>query len=143
MSDDQSSTRSPFANPMVLWGAIGVLVVVVLVAGYFLFFHKGGVTGSSSQTAELSICNATLARARDYGVVPFAAKLTSEDATALDGDGDAAAQTEKRYVCNAAAQESKFAITVGVSCKDMSDAKCFKLYTVKQDDGTLLFNRQM
>lgn len=143
MSDDQSSTRSPFANPMVLWGAIGVLILVVLVAGYFLFFHKGGVIGGESQTAELSVCRATLARAREYGVVPFAAKLVSEDAKALDGNSDQATQTEKRYVCDAAAAESKFAITVGVSCKDMSNAKCFKLYTVKQDDGTVLFDRQM
>jgi hypothetical protein len=78
-------------------------------------------------------CTSAIGVAQAFGVVPGFAKSASEpQRTTVKG----------RYTCNAAAGQSGYAITVDLMCTDLSDARCFNLFTVKQDDGTVLYQRQ-
>lgn len=124
-------------NPMVLGGAAVVVVAAALAGGYFL--GRGGsggssATGSTGQgAANRSVCQATLARVNDFGIVEAGATLTSDEATTTD--------TPNRVVCTAKAGAMTYTITVDSPCGDMSDARCLQLHTVTDSNGATLFRR--
>jgi uncharacterized Zn finger protein (UPF0148 family) len=108
-------------------GGSGALVVVVLAV---LFFT--GVFGPSGA----AICKATLAQAKDFGVISQSASLASNSAKSTDVDG--------RKQCSADAGSENFVLLVDVknedaehkTCKDFAkQADCIKLYSVARSDG--------
>jgi len=123
-------------NPIVLGGA-AVLVIAVAAGGYFL--GRGSSGGSSAPKsaqealAARGVCEATLARVEDYGILRAGASLTSKDATDTD--------TAKRVICKASSDGTAVTITVDVPCDNMADEKCLKLFKITNASGTLLYQR--
>lgn len=122
-------------NPIVLGGAV-VLVIAAAAGGYFL--GRGGSGSSTPKSPEEAlaargVCEATLDRVKNYGILEASATLTSKDATKTD--------TAKRVVCKADSSGTAVTIAVDVHCDNMADAKCLKLFKVTDADGTLLFQR--
>jgi hypothetical protein len=93
------------------------------------------LTGQEVQREHMAkeFCISTLGVAQAFGVVPGFAKPTSEPERT---------PTKGRYTCLAQAGQTGYAITIDLMCTDLSDARCFNLYSVKQGDGTTLFQRQ-
>ena len=135
--EDGEQKRSVFREPVVFWSLIGGAVVILLAAGYVAWtqFGPAGSKGASNPLAERSICQATLDRASAYGVIPPNTALSSPDPDKTQTDG--------RVTCHGEAGQMQYAITVDVVCTDMGKDSCLNLYSVKQGDGTALFQRQM
>ena len=93
---------------------LAAIVVVVIVFGGF--FGPSGAT----------ICKAAVDRARDYGVVPFAATAGTE-AKKTD--------VKDRRTCEAQAGDEKYNVTADLTCKDLKKADCLTLYSVARSDG--------
>lgn len=131
-SQNAPAKSSAFTNPKLLWGIIAVLVVIAGAAGFFLLGHgkSGSLTVASS---ERSICQATLDRVRDYGVVPFDTTLANPDPDKNENQGLA--------TCHARSGPAQYAMTVELRCDDMAKATCLDLYSVQQNDGTSLYQR--
>lgn len=130
--------RSAFREPIVMWSAIAGAIVILAALGYvgwtqFGPHHAGGTAGAA--LAERSVCQATLDRVLAYGVIPPAATLAQNDPDKTQVNG--------RVTCHAQAGSQQYAMTVDVPCDDMGKDTCIKLYSVKQGDGTALFQRQM
>ena len=104
-----------------LGGGGGVVVAAVLAVLVF-----GGFFGPSGR----AICQASLDQARQYGVVPFNAKLSSSSAKSTDVDG--------RKSCTASADDQTYTMLVDVKKEDADHKKCkdFK----KQHDCLALFS---
>ena len=122
-----------FRNPLVLGGA-AVVVVAAAVGGYFLLRPAAPKLDAHGKPIP-SLCEATLARAVDYGVVDGDTKLASTEATA--------GQTKSRMICKAKQGSEDYTLTVDVACDDMSNDKCLKLYSVTDAAGNSLFQREM
>jgi len=124
-------------NPVVLGGAAVVVVAAALAGGYFLGRGGSGGTGVSTSggqvAANRSVCQATLARVNDFGIIESGATLTSDEATTTD--------TPNRVVCTAKAGATTYTITVDSPCGDMNDARCLQLFTVTDSSGATLFRR--
>lgn len=123
-------------NPVVLGGAAVVVIVAVAAGGYFLGRGSGGSNapaGSKEALAARGVCEATLARVKDYGIVDASATLTSKDATDT--------KTAKRVICKASSGGTAVTITVDVPCDNMANDKCLKLFKVTDASGALLFQR--
>ena len=137
---EEAENRGLFATlrePVVMWSVIGGAIVIVAALGYVgwtQFGHKAA-PGSADALANRSVCEAALDRVMAYGVIPPAATLAQADADKT--------QVEQRVVCHAQAGGQQYALTVDVPCDDMAKDTCIKLYSVKQADGTSLFQRQM
>jgi hypothetical protein len=69
--------------------------------------------------------------AENAGLVPNYAKLASTAPNATKAQG--------RYSCMAQTDVAKYTITGDLLCSDMRKAACLKLYSVKSDDGTVLY----
>ena len=137
----QPAKASPLAilrEPVVMWSVIGGLFVIVLALGYVAWSQMGhhhGGSAAQNALADRSICEATLDRVRAYGVIPPDTALASPDPDKTEVDG--------RVTCHAQSGQAQFAMVVDVHCDDMSKDDCLNLYSVKQNDGTALFQRQM
>jgi hypothetical protein len=105
------------------WAGGGGGVVVAAVLAVLVF---GGVFGPSGR----AVCTATLEQARDFGVLPFNASLSSTSAKSTDVDG--------RKQCTAQADGQTYIMTVDVKKKDADNKACkdFK----KQHDCLALFS---
>jgi hypothetical protein len=134
--EERAEKRSIFREPVVLWSVIGGVVVILLAAGYVAWnqFGPHGARTASNPLSERSICQATLDKATSYGVIPPTSALASPDPDKTQIDG--------RVTCHGQSGEAKFAMTVDVVCDDMGKDSCLKLYSVKQNDGAALFQRQ-
>ena len=126
-------------NPIVLGGAAVVVVAGALVGGYFL--GRGGGSGGSpaagttagQEVANRSVCQASLARVSDFGIVEPGATLASDEATTTN--------TPNRVVCTAKSGATTYTITVDSPCSDMKDPRCLQLYNVTDSSGATLFRR--
>lgn len=101
-------------------GGGGVAVVAIAAAAVFMY---GGILGPDGG----GICKVALEHARDYGVVPGDATLSSSSAKKTD--------TADRWLCTALADENTFNLTVDVTCKDPKNKDCVSLYNVARSDG--------
>jgi hypothetical protein len=136
---------------------IGGFIIAIAVAGYFTWSqHQQAVQDAAAQAAQqkaaeqaaaapsqelaaarertrmgLVVCIREIVNAETLGVVPKYAKLAS--------GAPAATGVQGRYVCNAATDVAKYAVTADLICADMRKADCVKLYSVKSDDGTVLY----
>jgi hypothetical protein len=130
--------RGPLAalrEPVVMWSVIGGAAVIVLAVGYVVWSHYAHHRGGSANAlANRTICEATLDRVRDYGVLPQGATLSAADPDKTQVNG--------RVTCHAQMGQVQYAMTIDVVCDDMGKNSCLKLYSVKQADGAALFQRQ-
>ena len=135
-SDNPSMAPDPYREPSLMekvqasfqthswwWIGGGGGVVVAAVLAVLVF---GGFFGPSGR----AICQATLDQAREFGVVPYSAKLASSSAKSTDVDG--------RKSCTASADDQTYTMLVDVKKEDAEHAKCkdFK----KQNGCVALFS---
>lgn len=136
---EEEEKRSAFREPVVLWSIVGGAIVILAALGYVGWTqfgpHQAGGSTAANALANRSVCEATLERAQAYGILSSAATLAQSDPDKTQVDG--------RVTCHAQADGGQYAMTVDVPCDDMSKETCIKLYSVKQADGTSLFQRQM
>lgn len=129
---------SLFSNPYVLGGVALAVVLVLGLGGYFLFFHKSVPAKYANdpvkaKLAMRTVCEATVDRVLDYGVIPYTGKIESKDSEKTDN--------EKRVICRAGDGATKFTILVDVECDDMADDKCLTLFNVKNNAGETLYQK--
>ena len=83
--------------------------------------------------AQLALCTASLTHAKEFGIVPNYGKLTGAlQLTNVKG----------RYACTAATAVTTYTMMSDLLCRDLRDARCVALYSVVQQDGTILYRRQ-
>lgn len=109
------------------WAGGGGAAAVAIVATVVVF---GGFFGPSGK----AICTVALEHAREYGVIPSSAKLSSNDAKSTD--------VKNRKLCTAEADGNTYNIAADVetdaekNCKDITKNKdCVALYSVERADG--------
>jgi hypothetical protein len=127
---------------------IGGLVVAVAVGGYFAYrAHEASVAEQQALApplpkkidaktvahAELVVCSAELAHAKDLGILPQYARLDTPKLarTAVAG----------RYVCVAATHLTKYFIAADLHCNSLMDAQCMSVYRIALQNGSLLYSR--
>jgi hypothetical protein len=135
---------------------IGGFIIAIAVAGYFTWTqHQQAQQAAAAQQAQaqaeakadapptpaqiaqsrarmnLMVCLRVVVNAATSGIVPNYAKLASRAPTPTNVQG--------RYSCNAATDVAKYTVTADLICADMRKADCVKLYSVKSDDGTVLY----
>ena len=110
-------------------------VVIVLGAGGGYYFWSKSSSGSAPQGASLAeagVCNAVVAQARDYGVLPPDAEKTGSKSVS-DSDPN-------RVTCNAQADNATFTLIADVPCDNAKDDKCLLLQKVTKSDGASLYD---
>jgi hypothetical protein len=129
---------------------IGGFVVAIAVAAYLTFGGKSAVATEATpppsasdaqkareaefETLGAQLCALELANAQTFGVIPSYGKLASALPRATDVRG--------RYVCVATTQVAKYVLAGDLLCKNFKDSHCVSLFSVTQDDGTVLYQRQ-
>jgi hypothetical protein len=131
------------------WLAARVVVIggLVLAAGLILFFGwiKPAYLAAPQLTPEqqqaratgqaiLDMCSTGVSSAKAFGILPPYGRLASLTVGKTDVQG--------RYVCVAATQVAKYLVAVELLCRNLKDRRCVSLYSVTQDDGTVLYQRQ-
>lgn len=107
------------------------------------FGESGGVSSAiaqggessqaSSQSAAQQFCSSAVGVAQSFGIVPNGATPAgAPQKTDVTG----------RYVCVAQNGTAHYTISVDLICRALGDPRCFNLFTVTQDDGSVLFQRQ-
>lgn len=84
--------------------------------------------------AQIALCTAALSHAKEFGIVPNYGKLA--------GPGLQLTNVKGRYACTAAAAVTKYLMLSDLLCRDLRDQRCVVLYSVVQQDGTILYRRQ-
>ena len=127
----------------------GGFVIAIAVAAYLTFGAKPqtvnppqALTPTQIEAARTAayvklasqVCNLELANAQNFGIVPNFGKLANPLPRATDVQG--------RYVCIATTGAAKYVIAADLVCKDFRDSRCVSLFSVSQDDGTVLYHRQ-
>jgi hypothetical protein len=110
-------------------------VVIVLGAGGGYYFWSKSASGTAPQgtsLAEAGVCNAVVARARDYGVLPPDAEKSGSKSVS-DSDPN-------RVTCNAEADNATFTLIADVPCDNAKDDKCLLLQKVTKSDGASLYD---
>ncbi len=134
----------------------GTLVIAIAVAAYLTFratpetaapdataatqqpgqeLTADQVAARQAEAAKLGLqyCSAGLADAQNFGIVPAYGKLIGNIKET---------DTKGRYVCVATTNVTKYTIAIDLMCRDPKDPRCVSLYTVSQDDGSVLYQRQ-
>ncbi|MDE2183868.1 MAG: hypothetical protein KGJ78_12690 [Alphaproteobacteria bacterium] len=124
-----AAVQASFKTHQWYWVGGGGGAVVVAILAVLVF---GGVFGPSGR----AICEATLSQAKDFGVIPPDATLSSTRAKSTDVDG--------RRQCTASSAGTTYNLLVDVKkadgdnkkCKDFKkQAGCLGLYSVATADG--------
>ena len=119
----------------------GLPIVVLLLLLILPHFIPSGSTTASRSTrpaqsadaAGRQLCGAAVEIAQRFGVVPGFARSTS---------GPQKSDVSGRYVCSAITDVTKYNIAVDLTCQDLTDERCYNLFSVSQDDGSVLYQRQ-
>lgn len=83
--------------------------------------------------APAALCRNALAQAKAEKRTPNTAALTDPDPRQSDW--------ERRYICDAAANEVNYAITLDHVCAQNEDHRCVSLVTISKDDGEVIYQR--
>jgi hypothetical protein len=125
---------------------ITVIGTFVLIVGTFLylsyrFAHLRATYNAAAQqqthinaAAEMALCTAALNHAKSFGIVPNYGKLS--------GPGLQLTNVKGRYACTAATSVTQYTVLSDLLCRDLRDQRCTALYSVVQQDGTVLYRRQ-
>jgi hypothetical protein len=129
-----NSFLSNSRNQLMLGGAAAVVVAALAGGGYYFLSAKPHHTPDSQSVslAELGVCKAVVARARDYGVLPPDAAKTGD--RVVDNDNP------NRVTCNATANNATFKLTADVKCDDADKDSCLTLQKVTTESGTALYD---
>ncbi|HEY4123178.1 MAG TPA: hypothetical protein VGM36_01110 [Rhizomicrobium sp.] len=119
--------------------ALAAAVIVIVLAGgggYYVWSHQStpATDGAVASLTEAGLCKATVALARDYGVLPPDAQKVGEKAVS-DSDPN-------RITCSAQADNATFKLIADVPCDDAKDDKCLLLQKVTTSDGKSLYDTQ-
>lgn len=125
--------KSLIRNPFVLGGA-AVVIAGMAAGGYFLLKPAAPKFDASGKPIP-SLCEATLTRVTDYGLIEAGAKLVSTEPTKT--------ATKTRMICQAKSGTTVYSMTVDVACDDVSDFKCLSLHSVTDSAGQSLYRRHM
>lgn len=134
MEADMNEFLSNSRNRIAL-AAVAVIVILAGGGGYYVWSHN--TSGSGTQVASLSekgVCKATVALARDYGVLPPDAEKVGEKSVS-DSDPN-------RVTCSAEANNATFTLIADVPCDDAKNDKCLLLQKVTTADGKALYDTQ-
>ncbi len=150
MSDQNPNMRRlQFEWYAALATIIGGFVVAIAVAAYITYGGKAATqTGVAPQSqadvqkarvTELAklgaeICGLELANAQTFGVVPNFGKILTPMPRATNIRG--------RYLCVAGTQVTRYVLAGDLLCRNLKDSHCVSLFSVTQDDGTVLYQRQ-
>ena len=85
------------------------------------------------QTA-VALCNAGLASAQGFALVPAYTKLASDIVGVSSVKG--------RYTCFGQTDAARYQITFDLMCRDLNKPKCVNLYSVMQDGGGVIYQRR-
>jgi hypothetical protein len=145
---DQEPNQGALAREW-LWARITIIggfVIAIGIAGYFIYRAHTDI--SNQQAAQqaaaqaqtqtnakvaLQLCSLALNAAKNFGIVPAYGKLASPKVQKTDVQG--------RYVCLAATSVTKFLLAADLVCRNLDDQRCVSLYSITQDDGTVLYQR--
>ena len=121
-----------------IFAAVGGLV---LVAVFVLLVLSPPITEVSPQDQAierrqlaLALCNAGLASAQGFALVPAYTRLASDVVQMGTVTG--------RYTCYARTYAAKYQITFDLMCKDLNDPKCVNLFSVTQDGSGAIYQRR-
>jgi len=153
MSDDhnmhmrRATAREWLAAKIVV---VGGLIVAVLVAGYFGWQRYNAeqiqqasipaqaerqMTPQQHANFEANIgtliCAMELAGAKSLGVVPAYSKLVNN---ILRADGP-----RGRYSCVAGTQVAQYKLAADLVCREITDMRCIRLFSVTRDDGVVIY----
>jgi hypothetical protein len=53
-----------------------------------------------------------------------------------------ATKVRGRYLCVAGTQVTRYVLAGDLMCRNLKDSRCVSLFSVTQDDGTILYQRQ-
>ena len=84
--------------------------------------------------AGMMVCAMELVNAKNSGIIPSYGQLIDMLPKATGKRG--------RYVCRAATQAAKYAISADLVCRTLQDPRCVLLYRITAGDGTVLYQRQ-
>ena len=80
------------------------------------------------------VCSQAMVAAKNFGIVPaYAAQ-----ASLLPSE----TQIRGRYLCAASTNVGQYNIAVDLYCRELKNPRCVQLYSVTQQDGTVLYKRQ-
>lgn len=123
---------------------IGGLVVAALVVVFFGWVEPTYLTAPqltpeqqqarANSQAAFDMCSTGIAAAKAFGILPPFGRLASPRVGRTDVQG--------RYVCVAATPSARYLVAVELYCRDLKDRRCVSLYSVTQQDGTVLYQRQ-
>jgi hypothetical protein len=153
MSDVKPNPRAQGGASAWIWaGAVAVIVIALAGGGYWWMSgaHKTTLAGKRQNLLGLmgetvteldntkpdmdKMCEVTLKRALDFGVLPPGASLTSQDAQAT--------QTEGHYTCQAQSSDGTYTLAIDTSCSGSEEKSCFALESVRRQDGIMTFQRR-
>lgn len=80
-----------------------------------------------------ALCRTALAEAKAAKRIPQSAALTDPDPRQTDW--------ERRYVCDAAADETNYALAFDQICAESGARHCVSLITISKDDGEVIYQR--
>jgi hypothetical protein len=121
---------------------IGGALVAIAMIGYMQYHAVSEQRAIAAQRAKLSsvvqtaaqVCTSALAAAQNFGIVPSYAKPLSMFPVAT--------QVKGRYACEGATTVARYIIAVDLLCRDLKNPRCTLLYSVQQQDGTVLYKRR-
>jgi hypothetical protein len=87
-----------------------------------------------TRQVSLALCSAALVRAQAFGIIPIYGKLATPNLGMT--------RTRGRYACVAATDVSKYMVIADLACRDLRQQRCVSLYSVVQENGTVLYRRQ-
>jgi hypothetical protein len=135
MEADMNEFFSNSRNRMALAAAAVVVILAAGGGGYYVWSHSASAPGVAvASLSETGICKATVALARDYGVLPPDAQKVGEKSVS-DSDPN-------RVTCNAQANNATFTLIATVPCDDAKNDKCLLLQKVTTADGKALYDTQ-
>lgn len=82
----------------------------------------------------IALCNAGLASAQGFALVPNFTKLASDLVQIGSVKG--------RYTCFAQTDAARYQVTFDLMCRDLNKPKCVNLYSVTQDGGGVIYQRR-
>ena len=82
----------------------------------------------------IALCNAGLASAQGFALVPNFTKLASDLVQVGSVKG--------RYTCFAQTDAARYQVTFDLMCRDLNKPKCVNLYSVTQDGGGVIYQRR-
>jgi|GraSoiStandDraft_5_1057265.scaffolds.fasta_scaffold127842_2 hypothetical protein len=144
-----SQTLEPRTRAWLTWEwraalitVIGGALVAIALIGYMQYRTVSEQRAIAAQRAKLNsvvqtaaqVCTSALAAAQNFGIVPSYAKPLSMFPVAT--------QVKGRYACEGATTVARYIIAVDLLCRELKNPRCTLLYSVQQQDGTVLYKRR-